>query len=605
MTTQAYITPHQDPLVLRDRISYNHLIFKEKNSTEKNDVIVYSHNEDQNRFRYTSLFPEKKNNKNITRSKHPIVDKSTGKICYPSISYYKKAYKESIKSKEKINEVCEEFEEVEVVADEREVHEIMSDDDESLIEVSSREFIESTSPTHHEESPVKYDDSDCEDSCLEDVEEETNEKVFTPAKSKRYNAYEDYKIIQAVDNYISQNGTQGHLSKILWRQLRDPVTQKRLLGGARSAESMRERYKSWLIMMTEDDKRKLRKFARAHTEEEMKDRVCYFRKIDGKRRFIMILKSQTGSSAKKFEDTGVTTTSKLSKVGGYSEEKGEIPQLFVTRPDEMIRERLGFSERRGENKEEKGKVEHSGKSTLKRMFVLVDEGDNLETARKQRVLDLDGLMKKKIEKIPKVELMDSLTWDKERRKGRDAIGGKKLDFSQINLKERFNKGLKEKMSVMKESEEEKESEEDVKEAKRSQIKKLMNMGLDMNLMVYVDEGANKRHYLREKLREEEEESDEDEDKEHRGDVRLKRMAQKYGKSLEEVLKVFKKVSGDYKDLRLFLKTGDEDLLWSEEEDHRLILNKKEDVRVLRNIKGEKRLERRRNYLWGNWKKSLL
>ena len=103
-----------------------------------------------------------------------------------------------------------------------------------------------------------------------------------------YTLYEDWRILVTTDDYIEKNGPKGLQSITLWQQLRDPQTKEKLLYKKRSYESMRDRYKRYIMLLNKEDKEKVRKFAEDHEPEEMKKYHCLFKKVQKKRRFIGI-----------------------------------------------------------------------------------------------------------------------------------------------------------------------------------------------------------------------------------------------------------------------------------------------------------------------------
>ncbi len=73
-------------------------------------------------------------------------------------------------------------------------------------------------------------------------------------------------------------GFRGILSPKRWEKIKDPRTNLRLLGGNRTAESMRERYKRHLIHMNSEDIKTFDKFVKSHSEVEMKQYGLNFQK---------------------------------------------------------------------------------------------------------------------------------------------------------------------------------------------------------------------------------------------------------------------------------------------------------------------------------------
>jgi len=105
---------------------------------------------------------------------------------------------------------------------------------------------------------------------------------------REYTAYEDAKILEATEDYIEKNGARGLQSITMWQQLKDPQTGDLVLKGMRSFESMRDRYKRYIMLLNKEDKEKIREFVNTHTVEEQKAHHSLFKKVNKRRKFIGI-----------------------------------------------------------------------------------------------------------------------------------------------------------------------------------------------------------------------------------------------------------------------------------------------------------------------------
>jgi len=154
---------------------------------------------------------------------------------------------------------------------------IKSEEDEYRVE----DDLERVSETSSDE----LDDEEDRDSFINNSKREdkgcTNER-------KEYTVYEDWRILEATDDYIEKNGPKGLQSIVRWKKLRDPMTGEKVLFETRSFESMRDRYKRYIMVFNKEDKTTIRKFCQEHPKEELFNYHCLFKKIDKSRRFIGI-----------------------------------------------------------------------------------------------------------------------------------------------------------------------------------------------------------------------------------------------------------------------------------------------------------------------------
>ena len=112
-------------------------------------------------------------------------------------------------------------------------------------------------------------------------EEEEPEEDFThnrPSERREYSVYDDHRILEAYDAYVERNGEEGSKSVKTWETITDPLTRKRLLKNTRSGESMRNRYRKTLDLLTEAHKDQIREWIRTHSEEEARNHYLKFEK---------------------------------------------------------------------------------------------------------------------------------------------------------------------------------------------------------------------------------------------------------------------------------------------------------------------------------------
>ena len=83
-----------------------------------------------------------------------------------------------------------------------------------------------------------------------------------------FNLFEDWRIMETMQTYVSKHGTEGTMSRSLWETLRDPLYKKKLLDDSRSGESMRERYKRFIAPLTKDAMAEIRRHVRDKNEDE-------------------------------------------------------------------------------------------------------------------------------------------------------------------------------------------------------------------------------------------------------------------------------------------------------------------------------------------------
>ena len=132
------------------------------------------------------------------------------------------------------------------------------------------------------------DDEDFDEDRDEYVNNVKREEKGSTNERKEYTVYEDWRILEATDDYIEHHGPKGLQSIVKWKKLRDPLTGEKVLFEERSFESMRDRYKRYIMVFNKEDKASIRKFCREHPKEELLTYHCLFKKIDKNRKFIGI-----------------------------------------------------------------------------------------------------------------------------------------------------------------------------------------------------------------------------------------------------------------------------------------------------------------------------
>jgi len=112
---------------------------------------------------------------------------------------------------------------------------------------------------------------------IEDSSDSDNEEPRSGKSSvdgKKYSLFEDWTILQTLKHYKDINGSYGLSSPHLWNNLR---YQRQLLGGTRTAMSMRNRYTKLKEDLTEENLEKIKKFIEKNGELEMKNYYLRFR----------------------------------------------------------------------------------------------------------------------------------------------------------------------------------------------------------------------------------------------------------------------------------------------------------------------------------------
>jgi len=128
----------------------------------------------------------------------------------------------------------------------------------------------------------------------ESVEESPIKEDKTPRRE--YSAYEDWRILDTIDQLVMNEGKTALNSRTLWATIKDPLTGRKLLDDKRSSESMRDRHKRYLSWLDDDAKERLEKFAKQNSLEDMKNCYCIIKKVDGAKKLVSISKNTNANA---------------------------------------------------------------------------------------------------------------------------------------------------------------------------------------------------------------------------------------------------------------------------------------------------------------------
>ena len=149
----------------------------------------------------------------------------------------------------------------------------------------------------------------------------------------RYSIYEDWRLLESLDEYMGINGTKGSKSVNLWEVMTDPLTGKRVLGGMRSAESMKNRVLKTLNWLTRQEREKVNKFMGSHDAKQGREHYLKFEK-DGRlaKKFVGIFKIGTQNEEVEKVKKGMRMLNKEKDKDSYfpTEEDGQLGRSEVS-----------------------------------------------------------------------------------------------------------------------------------------------------------------------------------------------------------------------------------------------------------------------------------
>jgi len=423
---------------------------------------------------------------------------------------------------------------------------------------------------------------------------------------KRYNVFEDWRIMESVDFYIQKNGTKGILSKSVWEKLVDPETGGKVLSESRTPESMRERYKRWLRRMTPEDRKEITNFVRNHPEEYIKHYNCMFDLAQG-------LGNSEKKSAAKTEMAAVN--SDLS----YEEPRSD--NLFSSPPakqDSRKNKDSAMKTPKFDNNllNSAGSFEKS--KSLYRRFEEHDGQTNHYSDDIQNFEDLAPVERHNNEALHKSRKPESIVKknfsSKETNLQVQDVSGKKR-LLNVNLYEEtfnneetndvhhtkkikadsVNKSTQQVVRTihkatptnkpMEEEEVQQVSQElgsELEEIIKSRIpKKLEDMNL--NITIHVDDVSGERIFI-------------ENPREIKSQPKLVQLAKAHNMELNNLLQIFYSLSNDYKDLENLLEHGDDSYVWTPIDDKGLLENDPTVMHYLKRIKGDERIQKRKMFL---------
>jgi len=446
------------------------------------------------------------------------------------------------------------------------------------------------------------------------AEGENEEKAGKTAERKEYTLYDDWRIIEVIEDYKKLNGTKGLLSHSLWDKLKDPKTNQKLLQGVRTTESLRDRYKRTIALLSDEDIEKIKKFAREHTEEECLHHYCQFKKVNGLKKLTQIasrpsydpnnLKRKTPynqvnppKTDKTIEQATKQKTRGNRTVGNML--KGHLESHFDLGDDESGNFPYKDYEYDNDNDMSEEDISNFTESQLPRRSMGYDEAhskrNSLSNQRGMMVEENPHMIAtstnihkaRETERIliPNVKQIPTLTVSRPQHTDpQPADNKRRKSYEEERLLIRDAGEIKR----VKPSEEYTKRSLVVSEAFKEKKKSPEPWTFDENLTIYVDKARKVRFAIKEQPL-----VDMEKEKEMK---RLLSLAREYQISFEQLMELFQKVSCDCDDLENYLKSGNEALLWDSQEDKDLIENNTTALRYLRLIKGDERIERRRVFL---------
>jgi hypothetical protein len=442
-------------------------------------------------------------------------------------------------------------------------------------------------------------------------------------KRREYNVYEDWRILEAIEDFIKKNGMKGATSKNLWIRLNDPQTELPLLLGQRSSESMRERYKRQLVRLNAEEIEVVRIFAKEHTIDEMKCHQCLFTKkkfmgigtgpisspFKSSRKVLYSIvrfpvntekngqleRSRQNSEKKPMEQKFQTLLREKNKKSGSSN-KFEKTRTSLCDGTSSFHERIKNKQIISLSSSHEEPGENSISNNLSEIERLVHQPTSKKEKKLRYRIDPDNdeiefWQKKKVKQalysspeenwIPSEDINENTNRFPKRNFNRRNEGETEDDDEMGEVaQKRKEKGRKPSYYPRKEFYEEVDSQDSELEEKK---------GEDLNIMIYANYEEGFREFLKEK-------PDKEDLKVKTEEIRLVKLAKKYNIPLDQALKLFDQVSCDYSDLEEYLNTGNQNILWSKDDDHGLIIECAITMRYLKKLKGEKRIERRKDYL---------
>lgn len=390
---------------------------------------------------------------------------------------------------------------------------------------------------------------------------------------KEYSVFEDWRILETVESQVEGDGPKT-ISRSLWGTIEDPATGRRLLDGRRTVESLRDRYKRYITALDDVAKKEIRDFCAKHSTDEAKRNHSVFKKVGGQRQFAGISAQLNYDPERISRKTpyGTKSKKKSPEKGGNKKEEAKKGRLERDFEEEDIEEDIG--------------EELMQESDL-------EEDIEQVTQTKTKVIKVTGGAREQGRAILVTENKETIMTGKNKPQGFSMTSTKteKLKESK-KRKAGDNAGLMEagrrEMKQVKHNNDYEDKSLTLNRVFQSRKPKT-NAPTFESIMVYVDLDQGFRQFVKQEMEEEEEEEDEVQ-------IRLKHLAMKYKYDLSDVVTAFSQVSCDFDDLEEFLQTGDQRLLWADEEDADLLEDNKKALKYLVQLKGAEKVHKRKEFL---------
>ena len=442
---------------------------------------------------------------------------------------------------------------------------------------------------------------------------------YVPSKedeeNKKYSAYEDWRILDTVDQLLMNEGKTALASRTLWANIKDPSTGKKLLDDKRSSESMRERYKRHLSWLDDDAKEQLAAFAKKHGSAEMKNYYSIIKKVEGVKQLVAISKQPYyDPDTSKFRNNRRSDDDyEFSKMSNQNNrlERGELEEDFAE--DDYPGLGLGQSFGRNTNtrQEEEFEFDNEENSRTKKSFKpksppksaseksgkfliakMLQEGqgqrqdaisDDIENfgGGEEDIYPTFGNQKQTIKNFIEVSADEEVKTDSDIIVLEESVRSKKRRREDPTNPEQSQTPedlilKKVKLTI----------DYDKKALRPSNVfqqRKPLDQEfiIDENLMIYVDLESENREFIIE---------------ESAWLKGLKRLSIQYQVDLESLKETSRKVSDDLDDLERYLESKDAMILWTEEEDQDLLQNNQTALKYLKLLKGQERIQKRIQYL---------
>jgi len=451
-------------------------------------------------------------------------------------------------------------------------------------------------------SARKFSTEEIDDEINHRIEEETqDEEEFEQSESrnmrialasskkesvKRYNVFEDWRILDSVDHHIKENGTRGILSKQVWEKLIDPRTGTKVLSGTRSSESMRERYKRWLRRMTPEDREELFNFVKTHPKQSLENYNCMFdiAQNAGSEKKMTRPEMEVISGASPDENFLNSPPARIPKTHqAQHSERTKSSEVKTPRFDLEEDDIQNFEDLMPSQRYEDVSLQNSKTKVTKKPESIVKKNFTSKVTNFQ-VEDVSG--KKRLLNVNLYEerFNDEETNDLHHTKKIKTDG---LGKTTHHIVKTIQKATPKQVTIMEEEHPQKPQEKPlVDQELGSELQEMIQTRLpkkkedmDLNIMIFVDDEKGERTFMQNPSR-----------------PRLVKIAKEYKMELKNLLEIFYSLSNDYDDLESLLKHGDDSYVWTPVDDKGLLENDPTAMHYLKLIKGEERINKRKMFL---------